>query len=55
MEENMNIPETAEEAVAEEKQEKKEKKLFKQDKKLLAEMEAEDAAAGIVENVDTGK
>ncbi|MBR3876335.1 MAG: nucleotide exchange factor GrpE [Clostridia bacterium] len=36
MEENKNIPETAEEAV---NQEKKEKKAHKQDKKLLAEIE----------------
>ena len=36
MEENMNIPETAEEAVNEEK---KDKKLFGKDKKLLAEIE----------------
>ena len=50
MEENMNIPETAEEAVAEEKQEKKEKKLFKQDKKLLAEIEELKAAMAIMED-----
>lgn len=36
MEDNKNIPETAEEAVAEEK---KDKKTMKQDKKLLAEIE----------------
>ena len=50
MEENMNIPETAEQAVAEEKQEKKEKKLFKQDKKLLAEIEELKAAMTIMED-----
>ena len=50
MEENMNIPETAEEVVAEEKQEKKEKKLFKQDKKLLAEIEELKAAIAVMED-----
>ena len=50
MEENMNIPETAEEVVAEEKQEKKEKKLIKQDKKLLAEIEELKAAIAVMED-----
>lgn len=47
MEENKNIPETAEEAV---NQEKKEKKAHKQDKKLLAEIE--ELKAKIAENDD---
>ena len=39
MEDNKNIPETAEEAVKAEKEEKKEKKPSKADKKLLEEIE----------------
>ena len=47
MEENKNIPETAEETAA---QEKKEKKIFKQDKKLLAEIEELKATIAIMED-----
>jgi len=47
MEENMNIPETAEEAVSEEK---KEKKLFGKDKKLLAEIEELKEAIAVMED-----
>ena len=47
MEENMNIPETAEEAV---NQDTKEKKTMKHDKKLLAEIEELKAAAAIMED-----
>lgn len=47
MEENMNIPETAEAAVAEEK---KEKKTMKQDKKLLAEIEELKATIALMED-----
>nr|MBE6544513.1 nucleotide exchange factor GrpE [Oscillospiraceae bacterium] len=47
MEENKNIPETAEEAVT---QDKKEKKIFKQDKKLLAEIEELKASIAVMED-----
>lgn len=47
MEENKNIPETAEEAVT---QDKKEKKIFKQDKKLLAETEELKASIAVMED-----
>ena len=47
MEENMNIPETAEEAVNEEK---KEKKLFGKDKKLLAEIEELKESIAVMED-----
>lgn len=47
MEDNKNISETAEETAA---QEKKEKKLFKQEKKLLAEIEELKATIAIMED-----
>ena len=47
MEENMNIPETAEEAVNEEK---KDKKLFGKDKKLLAEIEELKESIAVMED-----
>ena len=47
MEENKNIPETAEEAVNEEK---KEKKLFGKDKKLLAEIEELKESISVMED-----
>lgn len=47
MEENKNISETAEETAA---QEKKEKKIFKQEKKLLAEIEELKATIAIMED-----
>lgn len=47
MEENLNIPETAEEAVA---QDKKEKKTMKNDKKLLAEIEELKATIALMED-----
>jgi len=47
MEENKNIPETAEEAVT---QDRKEKKIFKQDKKLLAEIEELKASIAVMED-----
>jgi molecular chaperone GrpE len=47
MEENMNIPETAEEAV---NQDKKEKKILGKDKKLLAEIEELKATIAVMED-----
>lgn len=47
MEDNKNISETAEETAA---QEKKEKKIFKQEKKLLAEIEELKATIAIMED-----
>ena len=47
MEENINIPETAEEAV---NQEKKEKKILGKDKKLLAEIEDLNATIAVMED-----
>lgn len=47
MEENKNIPETADEAVM---QDKKEKKFFKQDKKLLEEIEELKASIAVMED-----